>query len=413
MTLSAVDDSALHGWGFSEWIRASRASHEAYQSIPVLDDASDAVVTVDGRSMVNFASIGFLGWQHDPAVLGEFTAAARSYGLVTGGSRITQGVNKPHRDVESLLCEITGKQRALTFASGLLANFGFVNAMTTRFSFNERPGMDNTGTVFVLDRDSHWSMWKSADRLQRGRDLLSFPHNDVAELRRVLDQVGGRKVVVGFETVYSSDGSMAPVGEIVDLCEEYGAISYADDANGFMVYGNGEPRFAEEYAALRRVTFLMVSFSKAVGLEGGAVMGPADAVEAFEYMSGTSMFTAAIQPPTAAAIAHVLRRMTANRSVISGYLDRVDALRDQLTAIGCVVNPTPTYITSIRVGSDEIAEKLRRQFAERGYLVPVFRYPAVKKNNAVIRLLLNDRLSQDQLDGFVATLAELKHEHGF
>ena len=405
--------SALNEWGFTEWMRASKANQEAYDDISVLDDASDAVVTIDGRKMVNFASIGFLGWQHDPAVLREFTDAARSYGLVTGGSRITQGVNKPHRDVEALLCEITGKQRALTFASGLLANVGFVHAMTTRFSFNQQSGMDNTDSVLVLDRDCHWSVWKAAEKLRRNQNLFTFRHNDMADLRRVLGEVRGRKVVVCFETVYSADGSMAPVAEIVDLCEEFGAVSFADDANGFMVYGNGEPRFADEYEALRRVTFLMVSFSKAVGLEGGALMGPADAIEAFEYMSGTSMFTAAIQPPTAAAIAHVLRRMTADRSAISRYLDRVDALRAQLTAIGCVISPTPTYVTSIHVGADEIAETLRLQFAERGYLVPVFRYPAVKKNNAVIRLLLNDRLSQDHLDGFVETLAELKREHGF
>src|SRR5262249_44242760 len=153
--------------------------------------------------------------------------------------------------------------------------------------------------------------------------LFSFRHNDVEDLRKVLSAVRGRKVVVGFETVYSADGSMAPVREILDVCEEFGAISYADDANGFMVYGNGEPRFADEYEALRRVDFLMVSFSKSVGLEGGALMGPAGAIEAFEYMSGTSMFTAAIQPPTAAAIAHVLRGMIADRSVISDYLARV------------------------------------------------------------------------------------------
>lgn len=412
MTLSE-QDPALDKWGFTEWMRAGKAAHEVYDDVPILEDASDAVITVDGRTMVNFASIGFLGWQHHPDVRAEFADACRTYGLVTGGSRITQGINKPHRDVESLLCETSGKERALTFASGLLANFGFVHAMTTRFSFNGRTGMDHTDAVLVLDRDSHWSMWKAADRLKRGHNLFSFPHNDVAELRKVLEQLRGRKVVVGFETVYSSDGSMAPVREIVDLCEEFGALSFADDANGFMVYGGGEPRFAEEYEALRRATFLMVSFSKAVGLEGGALMGPADAIEAMEYTSGTSMFTASIQPPTAAAIAHVLRRMAADRSEISGYLDRVDALREQLTAVGCEINATPTYITSIKVGSDEIAERVRQQFAERGYLVPVFRYPAVRKNHAVIRLLLNNRLSKEQLDGFVATLADLKREHGF
>ncbi|MFE0026868.1 aminotransferase class I/II-fold pyridoxal phosphate-dependent enzyme [Amycolatopsis sp. NPDC059021] len=411
MTLSSTG-SALDRWGFAEWVAASKRSNELYDP-PVLNGLNDAIVDIDGRKLVNFAGIGFLGWQHEPDVLTSFTAAAADFGLVTGGSRMTAGISQPHRDVESLLCEITGRERALTFASGLLANVGFVNAMSARFSFAGGLGVDNTDMVFVLDRDSHWSMWKAAEKFGIGRNLLTFRHNDTAHLRKVLEKVRGRRVVVGFETVYSADGTIAPIGEILDLCEEFGAVSYADDANGFMVYGNGQRRFAREYEDLRRATFLMMSFSKSVGLEGGAIVGPADAMQAFEMLSGTSMFTAAIQPPTASAIAYVLRRMLHDPAVVDNYLDRVDRLRSELTKTGCTINPTPTYITSIAIGSDEIAAQLRLDFAECGYLVPIFRYPAVKKNNAVIRLLLNARLSQDQLDGFIDTLAALKKKYDF
>ncbi|MDT3443240.1 MULTISPECIES: aminotransferase class I/II-fold pyridoxal phosphate-dependent enzyme [unclassified Pseudofrankia] len=403
---------ALDNWGFSEWIGATRRSGD-FVAPPELDGVNDAVVSMNGRKMINFAGIGILGWQHDPQVRRVFAETAAAYGLVVGGSRMVQGVSRPHLELEALVAEITGKEKALTFATGLLANVGFVNAMSTAFSFDDRPGVDNSDAVLVLDRRSHWSIWKGADRFERGRNLFAFRHNDTAHLREVLEQLRGRRIIVGFETVYSADGSIAPIGEILDLCDEFGAVSFADDANGFMVYGNGGPRFAAEYEALRRVTFLMVSFGKSVGLGGGALAGPADALDAFHYMSGTSLFTTNIQPPTAGAIVHVLRRMRQDPSVMERYLDRVDQLRARLLGIGCLINPTPTYVTSILVGVRDLALRVRADFLDRGYLVPMFGYPAVKKDGAVIRLMMNDRLSDEDVDGFVDTLAELKRKHGF
>ncbi|ONH49611.1 aminotransferase class I/II [Frankia sp. CcI49] len=405
-------EAALARWGFSEWIAQTRRTGE-FIDTPELDGVNDAVISVDGRPMVNFSGIGILGWQHDPEVRRVFAAAAAEYGLVVGGSRLVQGLSRPHLELERLVAEITGKEKALTFATGLLANFGFVHAMKARFSFADEPGVNNADMVLVLDRDSHWSMWKAADGFKYGRNLFDFEHNDVAELRKLLAELGDRRVVVGFETVYSSDGSMAPVGEILDACEEFGAVSFVDDANGFMAYGNGGHRFAAEYEALRRATFRMVSFGKAVGLSGGAVVGPADAIDAFRFLSGTSIFTTNIQPPTAQAITHVLERMRRDPSVMERYLDRIDRLRERLIAVGCTINSTPTFVTSIAVGSNETAVRVRRDFLERGYLVPMFVYPAVRRNEAVIRLLVNNRLSDEQLDGFVETLAELRTIHGF
>jgi 8-amino-7-oxononanoate synthase len=404
--------SPLDRWGFSEWLSNARRDGIIVPT-PELDGANDAVVSIGGRKMVNLSGIGILGWQHDPDVRDVFIESARNYGLVVGGSRMVQGVSRPHLELESLVASICGHQKALTFATGMLANVGLVNAMAASFSFDDRGGVDNSDTVLVLDEDSHWSMWKGAERFKRGRALLAFRHSDAGDLADVLAGLRGRRVVVGFETVYSSDGSMAPVGEILDACEEAGAVSFADDANGFMVYGNGGHRFAREYEALRRVTFRMVTFGKSVGLAGGALTGPADAIDAFRYLSGTSMFTTNIQPPTAGAIVSVLHRMLSEPQIMEDYLDRVDRLRRQLAGIGATVSPTPTYITSILIGQHDLAIRVRDEFFERGYLVPVFGYPAVKKQQAVIRLMMNNRLSDEHLDGFVATLAELKQKYGF
>jgi 5-aminolevulinate synthase/8-amino-7-oxononanoate synthase len=105
--------------------------------------------------------------------------------------------------------------------------------------------------------------------------------------------------------------------------------------------------------------------------------------------------------------------MRQDPSIMEHYLDRVDRLRARLVEIGCTVNPTPTYVISIPVGSRDTAVKVRTDFLRRGYLVPMFGYPAVKKNEAVIRLMMNNRISDADLEGFIDTLAELKKTHGF
>src|SRR5437879_3915633 len=279
-----MSNNAIARWNFTKFINAACQEHLLYD-IPVLDSPANATIQLGGRKLVNFAGINFLGLQQEEETQSHFIAASRKYGLVTGGSRLLQGVCKAHQQVEELFCSITGKERAVTFASGLLANLGFLHAMSTRFHKSNACSLDNKDTVFVLDRDSHWSLRKGVERFPLDQQLFYFQHNDPAHLDEVLSGLAGAKVVVIFESVYSSDGGVAPIGALLDVCERYGAVSYIDDANGFLIYGPQHRRFAQEFAHLQRATFLMVSFSKSVGLEGGAIAGPSDAIRAFELLA--------------------------------------------------------------------------------------------------------------------------------
>lgn len=404
---------AIAKWGFTEFVRNGIRNANVYEDVPRLDGTSDAVVRIGGRELVNFASCAFLGIQNDRRVLEHFQNATDRYGIVVGGSRATQGVSRAHKELEELLAEITGMESAISFGSGMLANLGFITAMGARLSMGKDTSVNNADTVFVLDRFSHWSLFKATEHLRFGHTLHTFKHNDAKHLDEVLNGLAGRKVVVVFESVYSADGSVAPVGDIVDVCQRHGAISYIDDANGFLVYGPDHGPYAQEYRDMRRADFVMVSFSKAVGLEGGGIAGPADAIHAFDVLSGTSMFTAAMQPPTASTAVYIMRTLRGDHSIVDEYLARVEKFRASLEGLGCTLSPTPTYIISVLIGHDDTAERVRREFIRRGFLVPVIRYPAVKRNEAVMRLMLYGRHTDAQVDGFVQTLAEVKSEYGF
>lgn len=415
MSISTVTVDTLSAWGFSEFISAGReAGLTAEDAFPVLDSAAGPRVRQGGRELVNLASCAPFGFHVDPGVLAHASAAAAEFGLVTGGSRALQGVSWPIRDLEELIAEVTGKQRAITFATGLLANIGFVHAMSGNFNFARDCGVDNRDTVFLLDRDSHWSLWKATGHLKYGRQVFAFRHNDVDHLERLLDRAGdAAKKVVIFESIYSADGSVAPIREILDLCEKYNAISFVDDANGFMYYGSADHPFADEFAALKRATFHMVSLSKAVGLEGGAIAGPADAVFAFEGLTGTAMYTATMHPPLASAAANIIRQLRDDPLIVDGYLAAVKRFRDGLVSLGCQVNPAPSYITSILVGDEEVADQVRYEFAQHGFLVSVLRYPAVAAKQAVIRVIPHAKHVPDEIDSFLQALGQLKEKYKF
>jgi len=267
--------------------------------------------------------------------------------------------------------------------------------------------------VFVLDRDCHWSLWNPVLKLKFGSQVFAFNHNDSQSLEQVLKTINSKKIVVIFETVYSSDGSIAPIDQILMICERYGALSYVDDANGFMVYGTSDRQFYKEYQAITRATFIMVSFSKALGIEGGAISGPTEFVKSFEILSGTSLFTATMQPPTAATNLEIIKYLQSNPKIIDNYLERCSRLRETLINLDFHLNPTPSYITSILIGDDQVAEKLRRELLEIGYCVPMFRYPAVERGKAVIRLILNKRHTESEIEMFVKTLEKTRDRYKF
>lgn len=144
-----------------------------------------------------------------------------------------------------------------------------------------------------------------------------------------------------------------------------------------------------------------------MGLEGGAISANAEYIDAFEVLSGTSIFTAAIQPPTADAAASIIEQLKQDPSIMDDYLCRSLAFRQRLLDSGLQLNDTPSYITSVLIGKDSKAEQVREQLEKQGFCVPIFRYPAVKPNQALIRLILHRYHTDAEIEGFAQSLEVL------
>ncbi|MCP3426053.1 aminotransferase class I/II-fold pyridoxal phosphate-dependent enzyme [Rothia sp. AR01] len=407
-------DTIHHGrpWNAQDFVNGVNAAGLSAHP-PVLDSPSGAVVHSAGRRFVNFAGCSLLGMQYQKAVIDQFQESATRYGLATGGSRLVQGALRPHIELEELVARRTGKDSALTYASGMLANLGFIHAMGGSLRISPELSWDHDDVVFILDQKSHWSLWKAVDGLGFGRRVFAFRHNDLVSLERRLRALEGRRVVIVFESVYSDDGSIAPIQGIVDLARRFEALTYVDDANGFLAYDSSHERFGQEFAALADVTFHMVSLSKAVGLEGGAIAGPSDYIEVLGWLSGTSSFTATILPPAAAAACEAIRHIENDPSVLHRFHSRSETLRASLEQRGFTLNSTPSYITTVHIGSDEHAEQVRRLAAEGGYLVPIFRYPAVRRGHAGLRLIPTADHTEQQIRDFTDALEGIRRRVGF
>ncbi|HVU68048.1 MAG TPA: aminotransferase class I/II-fold pyridoxal phosphate-dependent enzyme, partial [Ktedonobacteraceae bacterium] len=244
------DQDICAPWQFDSFVQVAQREGALF-AIPTVDGPANETIRWGDKQLVNFASINFLGLHQDDRFFTHFVRSAREYGLVTGGSRISQGVSRPHAELEDLLARLTGKERALSFATGLLANLGFVTGVSARFKRSDSCQLDNSDTVFVLDSAIHWSIRRSVEHLPRDQQRFYFKHNDMADLERLLALLAGKKVVVVFESVHSMFGDIAPMGEMIDLCERYGAMSFVDDANGFLIYGPEQRPFAHEFAQMR------------------------------------------------------------------------------------------------------------------------------------------------------------------
>ena len=391
--------TATPGWNFAKFADGIHAL--GIDGIPVSGVIPGAVHGTD-ELMTNFASVNFLNLQRREDVMDVLVDATRTYGLGSGGSRIVQGVTPPHIDMERTIADYLTKDAAISFATGTVANIGFINAMASTQSFMTGLAMVNRDTVFVYDRDAHWSLWKAAEGLKFGERIFSFRHNDVESLEEVLKQLQGKRVVVVFESVYSIDGTVAPMHELVDVCERYGAVSYVDDANGFLVYGPPHRNFHQEYAGMLRATFLMVSMKKAVGLEGGLIAGPREAIESFELLSGTGSFTAGMSAPAAAGTAYITRLLAYQEpEIVDNYLAKVADFRKKMLDIELPITDTETCFSSVIVGDERKCVELFRAYLEHGIRVPPYLYPAARRGQAVLRIIVNAAHTDEQIDAFL------------
>jgi 8-amino-7-oxononanoate synthase len=360
----------------------------------MLESPQGARVRVDGREYVAFCSNDYLGLAAHPKLVEAAREGATRYGVGAGASHLVLGHSAAHAELERRLAEFVGLPRALLFSTGYQANLGAVTALVGR-----------ADAVFA-DRLNHASL-NDAALLSRA-DLRRYPHLDLAALERLLADSRARRKLIVTDAVFSMDGDIAPVPDLISLAERHDAWLLLDDAHGFGVLGpQGRGVLARFDARSPRVIY-MATLGKAAGVFGAFVAGEPDVLEALVQRARAYVYTTAAPPLLAHALLaslDLIRAADGRRDHLRG-LARL--LRERVRLTRWKLAPSESAIQPLIIGGNAEAVAASEALAREGLLVPAIRPPTVPRGTARLRISLSAAHGAGDIERLAAALNALQ-----
>jgi 8-amino-7-oxononanoate synthase len=356
-------------------------------------------VIVDGRSLVDFSSNDYLGLARHPALAEAMCQSARRSGAGSGASHLVSGHGVEHAQLEEELAAFTGRERALLFSAGYMANLGIVTALAGR------------GDLVVLDRLSHASLIDAS--LLSGARFRRYAHGDAQAAARALGSESGTSRVIATDGVFSMDGDTAPLPALAEASRAHAAWLVVDDAHGLGVTGRTGRGCLEHFGlGAEAVPVLMGTLGKAFGSFGAFVAGSADLIELLIQKARPYIYTTALPPPVAAATRSALQIAQSE----PWRRERVVALAQRFRAAardagipvptdtpGDVVHP----IQPVVLGSAEAVLQAHRELLGEGFWVVAVRPPTVPRGAARLRITLSASHTEGEIDALVASLSRV------
>lgn len=352
-------------------------------------------VQLDGRTVLQFAANNYLGLATHPRVVAAAKAALDRFGAGSGASPLISGHLSVHARLEEALAGAKGAEAALVFAAGSLANLGTVSALA-----------GPEGQVF-LDKRVHATLYDGA-RLS-GAAITRFPHDDLSRLGTLLAagrQAGGHRILVLVDAVYSMDGDIAPLPDLLALCARFGAILVVDEAHSTGVLGERGHGVLEHFGIRTWPEPLVLTgtLSKALGSLGGFVAGPKALIHWLINKSRSYIYATALPAPCAAAALEGLRVIDEEPQRLQRLRDRLKRLNQGLLQGGWIAQASPTPIVPLTLGDAAAALALQARLWDAGIFAPAIRPPTVPAGACRLRLSLSSEHSEAQIDRLLAAL---------
>jgi 8-amino-7-oxononanoate synthase len=356
----------------------------------LLESPQRAHVRVDGRDYLAFCSNDYLGLASDPRIVAAAKEGAERYGVGAGASHLILGHAAAHHELEAALAAFTGLPQALLFSTGYMANMGVVSALVGR------------GDAVFADRLNHASL-NDAALLSRAA-FRRFPHNDLAALERLLLSTPARRRLVIVDAVFSMDGDIAPVPDLLELCVRHDAYLLIDDAHGFGVLGaQGRGTMAHFGIRSDRLIY-MATLGKAAGVSGAFVAGSEALAESLVQQARTYIYTTATPPLLAHALLTSLKIIEQEQWRRERLHELAQRLKQGLQGAPWRLLPSDTPIQPLLVGGNAEALALSARLAGEGLLVPAIRPPTVPQGTARLRISLSADHGIDDVDRLVSAL---------
>jgi len=370
------------------------AAQGLYRKRRIIASPQGVHLTADGRELINFCSNDYLGLANHPDVIRAFKNAAGQYGVGSGSAHLVCGHSAAHHALEEELAEFCGRERALLFSTGYMANLGAISALV------------GSGDTVVEDRLNHASLIDGG--LLSGARFKRYRHADLDHLANTLAAVSGKKLIVT-DGVFSMDGDLAPLPAIARLAEECGAWLMVDDAHGLGVLGDQGGGVLEHYGLDQSdVPVLVGTLGKAFGTFGAFVAGPDALIELLIQKARTYIYTTALPPAVAEATRASLRIVRAESWRRDKLKRLTERFRQGAGQIGLELMPSPSPIQPILLGDNRKAMAFSEALLAAGILVGAIRPPTVPQGSARLRVTFSAAHEEAQVDRLLNELDRLK-----
>ncbi|WP_099159302.1 glycine C-acetyltransferase [Virgibacillus ndiopensis] len=372
-----------------------------YNEIDPVQGPNGPIITINGKELINLSSNNYLGLATDERLKKVAKEAVDSHGVGAGAVRTINGTLDLHLELEKKLAEFKGTEAVISFQSGFNCNMAAISAV-----------MDKNDAI-LSDQLNHASIIDGC-RLSKAK-IIPFGHSDMDDLRKkakeAVESGNYNKIMVITDGVFSMDGDVAKLPEIVEVAEEFDLITYVDDAHGSGVLGKGAGT-VKHFGLQDKIDFQMGTLSKAIGVVGGYVAGKADLIDWLKVRSRPFLFSTAVTPADAVAATKAVELLMESTELNERLWENSNYLKEGLKNLGFDIGESETPITPCIIGDEKDTQKFSKKLNEAGVYAKSIVFPTVPRGTGRVRNMPSAAHTKEMLDDAIAIYKKVGKEMG-
>lgn len=370
-----------------------------YNTIDILESENGACIIVDGKRMINLASNNYLGFANREELKKACIEATETYGVGAGAVRTINGSLKIHQQLEEKIAEFKGTEAAIAFQSGFNCNMGAISAVMTKED------------AILSDELNHASIIDGC-RLS-GAKIIRIKHQDMKDLEKkakeAIESKKYKKIMYITDGVFSMDGDIARLPEIIPIVEKYGLVTYVDDAHGSGVTGKGAGT-VKHFGLSDKIDMQMGTLSKAIGVVGGYVAGSKTLIDWLKARSRPFLFSTSLTPGAAAAALASITLMQEHPELVEKVWENANYFKEELKKVGYNIGMSETPITPVILGDEKVTQTFSKKLIKHGIYAKPIVYPTVPLGTGRIRNMPTAEHTREMLDEAVAVYQKIGKE---
>jgi len=363
-----------------------------YRVLPINEGPCEAIIRLNGKDVINLSSNNYLGFASHPRIKKAAIEAIEKYGVGAGAVRTIVGNMDIHETLDQVIAKFKHEEAAVVFQSGFACNAGVIQAIT------------DEKDLIISDELNHASIIDGV-RLSKAARAV-YKHSDMVGLEAILKEKRDqyKEVLIITDGVFSMDGDIAKLPEIVKLAKKYKAMTYVDDAHGSGVLGKSGRGTVDHFNLHGQVDFIIGTLSKAIGVVGGYVCGSKASRDWLLHRGRPLLFSTAMMPGAAAAIIEAFKMLEESTEYTDKLWDNANYFKSKLKALGFDIGHSETPITPIMIGEESKTIQFSKALLTRGVYVSGIVFPTVQKGMGRIRCMVSALHTKAQLDEAVSII---------